>query len=119
MLKLFARYSFIGVFNTLIHWLVFSLLYSQEVSQSLANLVAFCIAVTFSFFANARWTFNTEATTIRYGLYVFFMGSMAAGIGKLADHAHINPVIMLIAFSVLSLAFGFIYSNFIVFREKK
>ncbi|MFC0139392.1 GtrA family protein [Erwinia mallotivora] len=119
MLKLFARYSSIGVINTLIHWLVFALLYSREVSQSLANLTAFCVAVTFSFFANARCTFNTEATTIRYVLYVFFMGSMAALVGRLADHAHIAPVITLIAFSVISLVSGFIYSNFIVFRVKK
>ncbi|MGE9550429.1 GtrA family protein [Erwinia amylovora] len=119
MLKLFARYSSIGVINTLIHWVVFTLLYSMEVSQSLANLAAFCVAVTFSFFANARWTFSTEATTIRYILYVFFMGTVAAGVGSLADHTHINPVITLIAFSVLSLVSGFIYSNFIVFRVKK
>ncbi|AXF75120.1 GtrA family protein [Erwinia tracheiphila] len=119
MLKLFARYSFVGVFNTLIHWLVFSLLYSQEVSQSLANLGAFCIAVTFSFFANARWTYNTEATIIRYVLYVLFMGSMALGVGWFADYAHISPLITLIAFSAASLISGFFYSNFIVFRVKK
>lgn len=119
MLKLFARYSSVGIFNTMLHWLVFAILYSQDVSQSLANLVAFAVAVSFSFFANARWTFNTEATTFRYALYVLFMGLMAAGAGTLADHAHLNPLITLIAFSGFSLFAGFIYSNFIVFRVKK
>lgn len=119
MLKLFARYSSVGVINTLIHWLVFAALYSQNTSQLLANLAAFCVAVTFSFFANARWTFNANPTTIRYVIYVFFMGLMAAGVGKLADKFNAAPVITLIVFSVVSLIFGFIYSNFIVFKVKK
>jgi hypothetical protein len=88
-------------------------------SQTIANLAAFCVAVTFSFFVNARWTFKAQATTVRYVLYVIFMGAMAAGVGKLADRAHINPVITLVAFSAISLVFGFIYSRFIVFRVKK
>ncbi|KAB8313811.1 GtrA family protein [Erwinia endophytica] len=119
MLKLFVRYSSIGVINTLVHWLVFVVFYLQGASQLIANLAAFCVAVTFSFFFNARWTFNTEPTTIRYVLYVFFMGSVAAGVGRLADHAHFAPLITLITFSLTSLISGFFYSNFIVFRVKK
>lgn len=119
MLKLFARYSFIGVINTFIHWLVFAIFYLQGANQLIANLAAFCIAVTFSFFVNTRWTFNSEATTLRYVLYVFFMGTMAAGVGKIADHTHIGPIITLITFSAISLITGFLYSNFIVFRVKK
>lgn len=119
MLKLFARYSSIGVVNTLIHWLVFAALYSQNTSQSLANFVAFCVAVTFSFFANAHWTFKTAPTTTRYVIYVFFMGAVAAGVGKLADQFHALPMITLVVFSVVSLLSGFIYSNFIVFKVKK
>ena len=96
MLKLFVRYTSVGVINTLLHWLVFAILFFAGASQTIANLAAFCVAVTFSFFVNARWTF-----------------------GKLADRAHINPVITLVAFSAISLVFGFIYSRFIVFRVKK
>ena len=119
MLKLFVRYTSVGVINTLLHWLVFAILFFAGASQTIANLAAFCVAVTFSFFDNARWTFKAQATTVRYVLYVIFMGAMAAGVGKLADRAHINPVITLVAFSAISLVFGFIYSRFIVFRVKK
>ena len=67
MLKLFSRYLSIGVLNTVIHWAVFYLiLCTSDATQSLANFGAFCVAVTFSFFANARWTFNSETTTLRY-----------------------------------------------------
>lgn len=119
ILKLFARYSSIGVINTLLHWLVFAVLYALGSSQSIANVVAFCLAVTFSFYANARWTFNSQATGKRYLLYVIFMGAVALGIGHLADLSALNPLITLFAFSLVSLITGFIYSHFIVFRIKK
>lgn len=119
MIKLFSRFFSVGIINTLIHWGVFAALYAQNMPQWLANLVAFAVAVTFSFFANARWTFKAEATPTRYIIFVCFMGTMAAGIGGLADHMQSNPIITLTSFSVLSLILGFIYSNFIVFKVKK
>ncbi|XUA17422.1 GtrA family protein [Citrobacter sp. OP27] len=120
MLKLFSRYLSVGVVNTAIHWVCFMLLLNGlGTSQAFANFAAFCVAVTFSFFANARWTFDSEATTIRYLAFVAFMGAMAAGTGYIADKMHIAPLITLIAFSAISLVLGFIYSKFIVFRDPK
>ncbi|ERH62318.1 translocase [Pantoea dispersa EGD-AAK13] len=117
MFRLFARYTSVGVVNTAIHWAVFGALLASGAKQSWANLAAFCVAVTFSFFANAKWTFNAEATTARYFLYIFFMGGMAVTIGWTADHLHINPIVTLIFFSALSLICGFVYSKFFVFRK--
>ena len=118
MFKLFTRYLSIGVINTLIHWATFGVLYTCGSSQSMANVCAFCVAVTFSFFANAHWTFKSQATSLRYLLYVVFMGVLALGIGRSADHFAINPLITLIIFSLVSLIVGFLYSRFIVFRIK-
>ncbi|HDG5313194.1 MULTISPECIES: GtrA family protein [Pantoea] len=117
--KLFLRYAAVGVFNTLIHWITFAICLERGLPQSLSNFVAFCVAVTFSFFANAKWTFNAEATTIRYMMYVFFMGLIAVMIGSYADRMHTPPVATLVVFSAVSLACGFLYSKFIVFRERK
>lgn len=77
------------------------------------------MAVTFSFFANARWTFNSEATTIRYIMYVFFMGMIAVMIGSYADRLKVSPVVTLVVFSGISLVCGFIYSKYIIFRVRK
>lgn len=119
MFKLFARYASVGAINTLIHWIVFSILYVNGQTQSISNFSAFCVAVTFSFFANARWTFNSEATTLRYLIYVFFMGALATITGWYGDKLSLSPVMTLVTFSVISLVCGFIYSKFIVFREGK
>jgi hypothetical protein len=44
------------------------------------------------------------------------MGLLAAGMGFLADAAHIPGIITLILFSGTSLVLGFLYSKFIVFN---
>lgn len=110
MSKLFTRYMTIGVLNTLIHWVVFAICIKNDQTQSLSNFAAFCVAVTFSFFANARWTFNSEATTFRYMMYVLFMGMVATVVGAYADRVKVNPVATLVIFSGLSLVCGFLYS---------
>ncbi|WP_343463826.1 GtrA family protein [Pantoea sp.] len=119
MVKLFARYASVGVINTLIHWMVFTVLYTAGQTQAISNFAAFCLAVTFSFFANAKWTFSAEATAMRYLLYLIFMGAMASGVGLYADRNNANPVITLIVFSAISLVCGFIYSRFVVFKGRK
>ncbi|EHO6297680.1 GtrA family protein, partial [Salmonella enterica subsp. enterica serovar Heidelberg] len=55
MLKLFGRYISVGVLNTAIHWLCFGVMFSMiGFSQAISNVIAFCVAVTFSFFVNAK-----------------------------------------------------------------
>lgn len=120
MLKLFSRYVSVGVLNTAIHWLCFVTLFTLiGLNQAISNLVAFCVAVTFSFFVNAKWTFESKATTGRYVAFVIFMGGMAALTGYIADLLHAPALITLIAFSGFSLVAGFIYSKLIVFRDTK
>lgn len=82
MLKLFAKYTSIGVINTLIHWVVFAIcIYALYTGQALGNFAGFVVAVSFSFFANARFTFKSSTSTIRYMLYVGFMGTLSAVVG--------------------------------------
>ncbi|WP_241568972.1 GtrA family protein [Rosenbergiella collisarenosi] len=117
--NLFSRYVIVGVLNTLIHWGTFAIFFEQGLPQSLSNLIAFCTAVTFSFFVNARWTFNSEATPMRYVMYVVFMGIVALAVGYCADNLKVSPVATLVFFSATSLVCGFAYSKYIVFREEK
>ncbi|PSS49951.1 translocase [Enterobacter sp. FS01] len=120
MLKLFAKYTSIGVINTIIHWVVFAVcIYIFHTNQALANFAGFVVAVSFSFFANARFTFEAKTTPLRYMLYVGFMGTLSAAVGWTADKCGMAPIITLIAFSAISLVCGFIYSKFIVFRDAK
>lgn len=120
MLKLFAKYASVGILNTIIHWIIFAVcIYVLHTGQALANFSGFVVAVSFSFFANARFTFGSSTTTMRYMLYVGFMGTLSTAIGWVADRTGFPPMFTLIIFSAISLVCGFIYSKFIVFRDAK
>ena len=94
-------------------------IYAFHTVQALGNFAGFVVAVSFSFFANARFTFKASTTTLRYMLYVGFMGTLSAAVGWAADKSGLAPLITLIVFSAISLVCGFIYSKFIVFRDAK
>lgn len=114
---MFLKYFSIGMINTALHWLVFGIcLMLLQFNQSLANLVAFLIAVTFSFFMNAKFTFNKKATGLRYLLFTVFMGILSYTTGLIADNLQLHPVITLISFSAMSLFLGYAYSKWIVFK---
>nr|MBF0683474.1 GtrA family protein [Pseudomonas sp.] len=117
MLNLFSRYACIGVANTLIHWAVFAATYYVVAEQSISNLVGFCAAVSFSFFANAKLTFRQQATPGRYVAYVVFLGSLSYAVGSIADASELPPLVTLVVFSALSLVIGFLYSRYVVFRS--
>lgn len=117
MLKIFSRYVSVGVINTLIHWCVFAAVISFfSTNQSIANFVGFCVAVTFSFFVNARFTFKSEATKFKYVIFVLFMGFLAFITGMIADYLSIPELATLVFFSGTSLVLGFLYSKFVVFK---
>lgn len=120
MIKLFSKYFTVGIINTAIHWVIFALfLYVVHTNQAIANLIAFCISVTFSFFANARYTFKSSVTSGRYLLYIGFMGTLSVATGWIADSFEIPAILTLVTFSIISLICGFLYSKFIVFRSEK
>ena len=118
MLKIFAKYTSIGVINTIIHWLVFLVcVYLLNTNQSIANLLGFTFAVTFSFFANAKFTFKASVSIVKYILYVGFMGLLSVVTGWLSDIHKLPPIVTLVVFSVISLICGFFYSRYIVFKK--
>ncbi len=113
----FAKYFSIGIINTLIHWIIFAIIVSiTHIPQAYANLIAFLVSVTFSFFANAKFTFNKKATGCRYIAFIGFMGMMSYLIGCFSDKLNIHPVITILTFSTISLILGFLYSKFVVFK---
>lgn len=118
ILTLFRKFASVGVLNTIIHWSTFYFLFKfLDVRQALSNLLAFTVAVNFSFFANQKYTFKTYASMSRYIVFVLFMGLMSFLIGFLSDHLRLPGLFTLVSFSGLSLVLGFLFSHFIVFPE--
>ncbi|HHR5903944.1 TPA: GtrA family protein [Providencia alcalifaciens] len=118
MIKLFTKYFSVGILNTLIHWAIFGVLtVFLSTSQAVANLIGFIAAVSFSFFANAKFTFKAKATAARYLAFTSFMGFLSYLIGYTADQLTLPPLATLIIFSGISLVIGFIYSKVFIFKD--
>ena len=114
-----SSYTVIGVANTLIHWQIFFLLsVAVGLSQAISNLAAFCVAASFSFYMNAQFTFAASATVAGYLLFLLGMGALSLGIGHLGDVWRLHGLFTVALFSGLSLVFGFLYSKYVVFRER-
>jgi putative flippase GtrA len=120
LINLFKRYATVGVLNTAVHWLVFLLtFYVIGFEQSVSNFIAFCVAVSFSFVVNSRFTFKRKATGVMYVVYVVFMGCLSLLVGAISDLFQFIPLLTLIVFSVVSLVIGFLFSRFVIFRDAK
>lgn len=118
MIKQFSKYFSIGILNTLIHWATFLICYSiLDFYQSISNLIGFFIAVVFSFFMNAKFTFNQRGSVGKLLSYTSFMGLLSYIVGYAADQLSLPAIATLIIFSGISLICGFLYSKYIVFKR--
>lgn len=112
------KYLIVGVFNTAIHVVVFAAMQVAGNDQALSNLIAFIVAVSFSFIANSRLTFKVPVSLMRYCVFVAGMGSLSASLGYFADSQHWPPPLTVGVFSLISLLLGFLFSRW-VFTEKR
>ena len=118
--KGFSSYTVVGVANTLIHWQIFFLLSeAADFSQALSNLAAFCVAASFSFYMNALYTFDAKASVGGYLLFLGAMGGLSLAIGHAGDVWRFHGLLTVALFSVLSLVLGFLFSKYVVFRERE
>lgn len=117
--NLFVKYAGISVMNTVLHWTVFFVLYSAfTFEQSWSNFFAYLLALSFSFFVNARLTFECKASIRRYSTFVAFMLTLSFVMGELGEEAHWAPLLTLSLFSFLSLVMGFTFALLVVFKER-
>ncbi|SUA51047.1 Bactoprenol-linked glucose translocase homolog from prophage CPS-53 [Oligella ureolytica] len=116
---LFSRYVSISLLNTVVHWSVFFfLLYGATLNQAWSNFIAYMFALTFSFYANARFTFKAKISKRRYVSFVSFMAVLSVVMGNIADEMALAPLVTMVVFSFISLVIGFSYSHLIVYRER-
>lgn len=116
---LFSRYVSISLLNTVVHWSVFFfLLYGATLNQAWSNFIAYMFALTFSFYANARFTFKAKISKRRYLSFISFMAVLSVVMGNIADEMALAPLVTMVVFSFISLVIGFSYSHLIVYRER-
>lgn len=117
MTKQFSRYSLVGVFNTLVHWLVFALMVWLGMSQAWSNGLAFLLAASFSYWVNSHFTFQKAPKKRSYTFFLLGMGAISVMVGALGDFYQWPGLVTLVSFSALSLFLGFAWSKWVVFRH--
>ncbi|MCP1772814.1 putative flippase GtrA [Neisseria perflava] len=116
----FPRYTVAGIANTLLHWLALGILVSAcGWPHAPANLLAFFIAVSFSFWLNAKWTFRRPMSSRRYLAFVGVMAALALFTGLLTDYLQWPVAATAVMFSAVSWLGGFWAAHFWVFRDNK
>ncbi|MCW8276949.1 GtrA family protein [Pseudomonas sp. PCH199] len=115
-----SSYTVIGVANTLIHWQIFFLLsVAAGLRQAVSNLAAFCVAASFSFYMNALFTFDRKVSVGGYLLFMAAMGALSYSVGHAGDLWRLHGLLTVALFSALSLVLGFLFSKYVVFRERE
>lgn len=113
----FVRFVTVGIVNTAIHWCVFFIVFSLFSSQAVSNVVGFLCAVTFSFFANARFTFQGRVSLPKYLVYVAGMGAISFVIGWYGDRAQNWPIVTLVLSSATGLCLGYFVARFVLLEK--
>ena len=117
--KGFSSYTLIGIANTVIHWQLFFMFRAGfELNQALSNLLAFCVAASFSFYINALFTFDSPVSWGRYLMFMTCMGGLSLAVGWLGDHLRMPGIVTVLVFSLVGLVCGFLLSRCVVFRER-
>ena len=74
--KKFLTFGIIGILNTLIHLLIYNLIYNEDSIQFIggaffSNAIAFIVASVFSYFANAYFTFKPKnKSTMQFSIVI-------------------------------------------------
>ncbi len=118
-MRQFMRFALVGLLNTGIHWGTFAATFPFTKNQGISNAISFCIAATFSYFCNAKFTFQAKPTGPRYCLFLAVMGLLSYGTGYFAQQANLHPLVTLILFTGISFVLGFLFSRSIIFTPEK
>ena len=113
----FLRYGIVGVLNTALHAAVFFSLVAVGFTQAIGNFLAFLIAVTFSFFANARFTFAQRPSLAKFLKMSGVMAVLSILCGIVGDELVVNPILTFVAYCAISYVLGFLLTRFFVFSK--
>ena len=114
--KQFFSFCIIGVFNTGIHFLLFIQIMEFVTSQTIANFLGFVGGVIFSFFMNARFTFQKKASVGRLGKMFLVSGSLSLIFGGAGDLFSWHPYLTFLVFIIFNPIVSFVLTKKIVFN---
>ena len=125
--KSLISYGIFGVLTTVVNIMAYNLCYYKfEISNTFSNVIAWILAVSFAYFTNKIWVFESKSwrwRIIKKEIATFVSCRLATGILDLiimyvcVDIMGMQAMIMKFASNVLVVILNYVFSKLIIFKR--
>ena len=126
--KSFIAYGVFGVLTTIVNIATYNYCYNcVGMSNTLSNILAWILAVTFAYLTNKVWVFGSKSwkwSVLRREVPAFISCRLVTGIMDIVimyicvDILHWPAVIMKVLSNVLVIILNYVFSKLIIFKKK-
>lgn len=126
--KSFVAYAVFGVFTTIVNIVTYHICYSYlNISNTLSNVFAWILAVTFAYLTNKVWVFDSKSwkwEVLRREITAFISCRVATGIMDIiimyicVDIMEWHAMVMKVLSNILVIILNYIFSKLIIFKKK-
>lgn len=126
--KSFIAYGVFGVFTTIVNIATYNYCYnSLGISNTLSNIAAWILAVTFAYLTNKVWVFDSKSwkwEVLKREVVAFISCRLATGILDIVimfvcvDILGLHALLMKIISNVLVIILNYIFSKLVIFKKK-
>ena len=116
------RWGAVGLFTSVIDYVLFITLYGTIKSVFVANLISSSVSTSINYFAHHKWTFRSEQNHTKSGTrYIITLGFwwlVSTSIIKALVVLNIDPKIAKLAPLVIIVPINYFVLNFVVFKRR-
>lgn len=126
--KSFIFYGVFGVLTTVVNLVVYNVCYYQmSMSNTVSNVLAWILAVTFAYLTNKVWVFDSKSwewDVLKREVPAFVSCRLATGVMDLVimyisvDIMHWNAMLMKLMSNVLVIVLNYVFSKLVIFKKK-
>lgn len=126
--KSFIAYAVFGVFTTIVNIITYNVCYyNLEMSNTLSNIVAWVLAVTFAYLTNKVWVFDSKSwdwQILRKEVPAFISCRLATGVMDLiimfvcVDILGWHAMLMKLLSNVMVIILNYVFSKLVIFKKR-
>lgn len=126
--KSFIAYAVFGVFTTIVNIVAYNVCYYKlELSNTLSNIIAWLLAVTFAYLTNKVWVFDSKSwkwEVLRREVATFISCRLATGVMDFVimficvDLLEWHAMFMKLLSNILVIILNYVFSKLVIFKKK-
>lgn len=126
--KAFIAYAVFGILTTIVNILTYNLCYYKAGwGNTLSNIIAWVLAVTFAYLTNKVWVFDSKSwewKVLQKEISTFVSCRVATGLMDLlimfvcVDVLGLHAMLMKLLSNVLVIILNYLFSKFLIFRNR-